>query len=141
MNDFIEYKYINHNNTFILIFDVKKEQPTAFEWTCAIEQFKENMELIKEKKLLFAYIFDVRLMGILSIARIKEFVNLMSDMSELLESKLICSAAIAEGQIVKKLFEVVKLFYNTKKPLKIVNTLEDAYLFIDECKADSLNLF
>lgn len=141
MNTFIEYKFINHNNTIILLFNIKQEQPTAFEWTCAVEELKEHMAMFKEKNIEFAFIFDVRIMGLLSIARIKEFVNLMSSMTILLESKLICTSVVSEGNMVKSLFEIVKLFYNTKKPLKIINTMDEAYLFIDENKSELLNVF
>ena len=132
MNEFIEYKFLKHRNTIIFLFDVKKDIPTTLEWVFAIEEFKEKMEQVKEKQIEFAYVLDIRLVGLLSISQIKEFVYLLQSMSELLEAKLICSSVIAEGSIIKTIFELVKMFYNTKKPLKIVNTMEEATIFIDE---------
>ena len=141
MNDFIEYKFLKKDNTIIFLFDVKKEQPTSLEWTFALEELKEHIKKITDKDFNFAFIFNVELMGLLSVSKIKEFVALMLDNAAFLEKNLICSAAIAHGSIIKKLFEIVKIFYNTKKPLKIVDTMEESYLFIKECKDTSLNLF
>ena len=133
-NNFIEYKISKRNDTIILLFDVKKEQPTAFEWTCSMEDFKEKMDEIEKLNINFAYILDIRLMGLLSITQIKEFSALLMTKSKLLEKRLICSSVVASGSMIKQLFEIVKIFYKTIKPLKIVNTMDEAAVYIDECK-------
>ena len=133
-NSFIEYKISKRNDILILLFDVKKEQPTPFEWTCAIEDFKNNMEKLKEENINFAYLLDVRLMGILSLSQIKEFSKLLQTYEKFLEKHLICSTVVAGGTIIKQIFEVVKLFYKTVKPLKIVNNMGDVDNHIEECK-------
>ena len=134
LNNFVEYKQMIQNNTRILLFYVKKELPTAFEWTCAVEEFKNKMsELIKED-VTFAYVLDVRLMGLLSISQIKEFSKILESYEVFLEKRLICSTVVAQGSIIKNIFEIVKLFYKTVKPLKIVNSMEEGALYIEECK-------
>jgi len=134
LNNFVEYKQSTHNNTSILLFDVKKELPTAFEWTCAVEEFKNKMvDLIKED-VQFAFILDVRLMGLLSISQIKQFSKLLQTYGPFLEKRLICSTVVAQGEIIKNIFELVKLFYKTVKPLKIVNNMEDSFKYIENCK-------
>ena len=40
--NFIEYKIITHSNIAIFFFDVKKDLPTPFQWTCAKEDFKQS---------------------------------------------------------------------------------------------------
>ena len=132
--NFVEYKLSNVNNVMIFLFNVKKEQPTAFEWTCAVEDFKQKMVEVQQADVPFVYMLDVRLMGILSISQIKEFSHLLQTYGAFLEKRLICSTVIAQGSIIKQIFELVKLFYKTVKPLKIVNTIDEAHVYINECK-------
>jgi hypothetical protein len=134
LNNFVEYKKSTKNNTVNLLFDVKKKLPTPFEWTCAIEDFKVNMATMIHEDLQFAYILDVRVMGFLSISQIKEFSKLLESYQEFLEKRLICSAVVAEGTLIKNIFDIVKMFYKTVKPLKIVNNMDDAQVYIGECK-------
>lgn len=134
LNNFVEYKQSTRNNTSVLLFDVKKELPTAFEWTCAVEEFKLKMaDLIKED-VQFAFILDVRLMGLLSISQIKQFSKLLQSYGPFLEKRLICSTVVAQGEIIKNIFELVKLFYKTVKPLKIVHSMDEGAVYIEECK-------
>jgi hypothetical protein len=133
-NNFIEYKISKRNDILIFLFDVKKEQPSPFEWTCAIEEFKENMDEIEKLNINFVYVLDIRLMGLLSIAQIKEFSGILLERSAFLERKLICSTVVADGAFIKQLFEIVKIFYKTVKPLKIVNTMSEADIYIEEAK-------
>ena len=135
INDFIEYKVFNKNNTFVFLFNVKKEHPSPFEWTCAVEDFKQTIEEIKKLNSKFVFIIDVRLMGLLSIGQVKEFVGVLESMSDFLEKKLICTSVVAQGVIIKTIFELVKMFYKTKKPLKILNTMDQAYEYIEQCKS------
>jgi hypothetical protein len=134
LNNFVEYKPSTHNNTSILLFDVKKDLPTAFEWTCAVEEFKNKMTNLIKEDVLFAFILDVRLMGLLSISQIKQFSKLLQSYGPFLEKRLICSTVVAQGDIIKNIFELVKLFYKTVKPLKIVNNMDDSFKYIQECK-------
>ena len=133
-NNFIEYKISKRNDILIFLFDVKKEQPSPFEWTCAIEEFKENMNEIEKLNINFVYVLDIRLMGLLSIAQIKEFSGILLERSAFLERKLICSTVVSDGAFIKQLFEIVKIFYKTVKPLKIVNTMSEADIYIEEAK-------
>ena len=133
LNNFVEYKLSTKNN-LNLLFDVKKQLPTAFEWTCAIEEFKSTMTEIIALDVSFAYILDVRLMGLLTIAQIKEFSKVLESYGPFLEKRLICSTVVAQGSIIKNIFEIVKMFYKTVKPLKIVHSMDEAYVYIEECK-------
>jgi hypothetical protein len=133
-NNFVEYKISTKNNNLIFLFDVKKDLPTAFEWTCAVEDFKTNMVVIMKEETPFAFILDVRLLGMLSITQIKEFSKVLESYGPFLEKKLICSTVVAEGNIIKNIFELVKMFYKTVKPLKIVHSMDDAQVYIEECK-------
>jgi hypothetical protein len=133
-NNFIQYKISKKNDIFIFLFDVKKENPTAFEWTCSVEDFKQKMIEIQDMNINFVYVLDVRLMGLLTISQIKEFSKLLETYGPFLEKRLICSTVIADGNIIKNIFELVKMFYKTVKPLKIVNNMDNGDKFIEECK-------
>lgn len=133
-NNFVEYNITTKHNIRIFLFNVKKELPTAFEWTCAVEDFKLKMAEMIQEDVLFAYILDVRLLGLLSISQIKEFSKLLESYALFLEKRLICSCVVAEGSIIKNIFELVKMFYKTVKPLKIVNFMDETVDFIEECK-------
>ena len=134
LNSFVEYNITTINNNRIFLFNVKKELPTAFEWTCAVEDFKLKMKEMIAEDVLFTYILDVRLLGLLSIKQIKEFSLTLESYSTFLEKRLICTSVLAEGTIIKNIFEVVKMFYKTVKPLKIVHSMEQANVYIEERK-------
>jgi hypothetical protein len=137
-DNFIEYKIITQSNIAIFFFDVKKDLPTPFQWTCAKEDFKQRMDELKKMNKKYVYLFDVRIMGMLTIAQVKEFVAILEVYSMFLESSLITSVVVAEGVIIKSVYEVIKLFYKTKKPLKIVKTMELANIIIDEANQTSV---
>jgi hypothetical protein len=131
-SNFIEYTLISRKDIIIFKFNVLKEFPSPFEWTCAKEDFKNAMEKVKTLNKKFVYMFDVRLVGMLTITHVKEFVEILEIYSSFLETTLLFSAVIAEGVIIKAIYEVIKIFYKTKKELKILNTMEEANLWIDE---------
>ena len=115
-----------------LAFTVLLEYPSPFEWTCAKEDFKNTMEEVKKLNKKFVYMFDVRLVGMLTITHVKEFVDILESYASFLETSLLFSSVIAEGVIIKAIYEVIKIFYKTKKELKILSTMEEAYTWIDE---------
>ena len=128
---FVDYKITTRNNKVILLFDVLKNYPSPFEWMCAKEDFKQRMEELKILNKPYIFLFDIHLMGILSIQQVKEFVTILESLSVFLEANLSYSCIVAEGTIIKTIYELMKLFYKTKKPLKIMNTMEEAYEYID----------
>jgi len=131
-SNFVEYTLISRNDIIIFKFNVLKEYPSPFEWTCAKEDFKNTMEEVKKLNKRFVYMFDVRLVGMLTITHVKEFVDILESYSHFLETSLLFSSVIAEGVIIKAIYEVIKIFYKTKKELKILSTMEEAYTWIDE---------
>ena len=131
-SNFVEYTILVRNDIIIFKFNVLKEYPSPFEWTCAKEDFKNTMEEVKKLNKKFVYMFDVRLVGMLTITHVKEFVDILESYAPFLEKSLLFSAVVAEGVIIKTIYEVIKLFYKTKKELKIINTIEEAYMWIDD---------
>jgi len=134
-SNFVEYTLIARNDIIIFKFNVLKEYPSPFEWTCAKEDFKNTMEEVKKLNKKFVYMFDVRLVGMLTITHVREFVDILESYSSFLETSLMFSSVIAEGVIIKAIYEVIKIFYKTKKELKILSTMEEAYTWIDETRS------
>ena len=136
-DNFVQYKIVARNDIVLFVFDVIKEYPTPFQWTCAKEDFKNTMNELKKLNKKFVFLFDIRPMGMLTITHVKEFVEILEFYSDFLENTLLFSAVVAEGVIIKTIYELIKVFYKTKKELKIVNNMEDAYAFIDTTRAKS----
>jgi len=130
IDKFITINYINYNGTLIMEIKVNHAIPTQLQWTFAKEDLRENIANLVKSNNKFGFLFDIINAGLVPLTYIKEFTQIMIDNGDFLEEKLYASSAIADGIIIKHLFDVVNLFYKTKKPLKIVNNKEDALLFI-----------
>jgi hypothetical protein len=112
-------------------FVVKHSIPTSLQWTFFIEELKNLMDQLNTVKTRFFFVFDVREVGLISIDYIREFTMLMTQHADLLEHQLIANAAIAQGSIIKSIFEIINLLYKTKKPLSVVKNMEEALNFIN----------
>ena len=122
-----------HNGVFIYMITVEDSLPTPLQFIFTLEEMRENLEIRKNEKIRFAFIMDVRKLGMLSVSNIQEFVKLLESYSVLFEEYLVATSIYTtENSILGFLFGIVKRFYRTKKPLKFVYTIEDAYAHIDE---------
>jgi hypothetical protein len=112
---------------------VNHSLPTLLQWVFTMEEVKEGLEKCKVKGKRFAFIMDVRQLGMLSIKHTKEFVALMESYGDMFVGLLIGSSVFShKNSILDMLFTIVKQFYNTKKPLKFLYTKEDTYTFIED---------
>uniref|UniRef100_A0A6C0JIU0 STAS domain-containing protein n=1 Tax=viral metagenome TaxID=1070528 RepID=A0A6C0JIU0_9ZZZZ len=111
-------------------FIVKHSVPTTLQWTFAMEETKNLMEQLKKVDTPFFFVFDVREVGLLSLDCIKEFTQTMVQNAKLLEERLYASAAIAQGNIIKHIFDIINLLYKTKKPLSVVSNIDEALKFV-----------
>jgi hypothetical protein len=129
---FTKLERIQHNDLTIFMFTVLKDLPTPLQWQFTIESLREEFEKVKNEHTKFAFVMDVRKIGRLSIAQIKEFVNLLESNSGILQEYLVASSIYTtQNSILATLFEILKTFYRTKKPLKFVYSMEEAYEHID----------
>ncbi len=120
-----------HYDIFYIV--VNHPLPTPLQWVFTMEEVKEGLERCKVKGKRFAFIMDVRQLGMLSLKHTKEFVHLMESYGDMFVDLLIGSSVFShKNSILDMLFTIVKQFYNTKKPLKFVYTQPDTYLFIEE---------
>jgi hypothetical protein len=134
IDKFITINYINHSGMLIMEIIVNHAIPTQLQWTFAVEDLKSNIDNLSKSNINFGFMFDITKIGLISMTYIKEFTQIMVDNSDLLEARLYGTSAIAQGSIIKHIFDIINLFYKTKKPLKIVDSKENALLFLKECK-------
>ena len=128
---FGEFTQILNEDYRILYFKTKLPYPTPLQWTFFVNELNENLHVLKKLNGKFAFILDLNLIGLLSTNYILEFVNILKSESEFLESNLIASSIIYEGSLINKMFEIIKFFYETKKPIEFVTEMRKAVAFID----------
>jgi len=132
MEYFTSMTQVPHKEIIVFYITILRDVPTPLQWRFTIESFREELERVKHEPNKFAFIMDVRLIGRLSISQIKEFASLLDSYSPTIQRSLIASSIFTtNNSILATLFEIMKTFYKTKKPLKFVYTEEDAYEHID----------
>jgi hypothetical protein len=131
---FITIDYTKYEGMLIMEIKVNHALPTQLQWTFALEDLKSNLDNVAKSNIRFGFIFDISKIGLISMSYIKEFIHIVESYTILLESKLYGTSAIAQGSIIKHIFDLINLFYKTKKPLKIVDNRDNALLFMKECK-------
>ncbi len=135
LEEFVTIQKFKKDNITFFHLVVNKDVPTSLQWRMTIDDIRENLDSIKTENGLFGFIMDVRKIGIISLSQIQEFVKLLENYGPLLEDKLIATSVYTNsGSIIDVLFAIVKRFYKTKKPLKFVYNLDDAFAFIDQNK-------
>ena len=137
VSKFVDFTQIINKDYRILLFEVKCPTPTPLQWTFVVNEFKENLRVLKNLNCNFALVLDVKLIGIVSTEYILDFINILKENGELLESKLIATSVIYEGILINKMFEIIKLFYKTKKPLDFFGDMHKAVEYIDS-KVDTI---
>jgi len=140
IDKFVEFTQVINKDYRILYFDIKLPYPTPLQWKFFINELIDNLNVITELKCKFALIFEAKLVGIVSTDYIMEFVRILLEKRELLETKLIATSVIYEGSLINTLFEILKLFYKTKKPIEFVKDMSKAVKFIDSNNLHSTSL-
>ena len=132
MEYFTTMRRVPHKEITVFYVTILRDVPTPLQWRFTIESFREELERVKHEHNKFAFVMDVRLIGRLSIAQIKEFATLLDSYSPILQKYLIATSIFTtDNSILATLFEIMKTFYKTKKPLKFVYSDEEAYEHID----------
>ena len=101
-----------HNGVLIYNVTVEDSLPTPLQFIFTLEEIRENLELIKAKKIKFAFIMDVRKLGMISVSNLQEFVKLLESFEKMFETYLVGSSIFTtENSILGFLFSIVKKFY------------------------------
>ena len=116
---------------------VEQELPTPLQWKFAMEDMKQNLNQRVQEDIPFAFILDLRKMGFIPLSYVREFVDVLEKQSVILEKRLVATSVITEGTLIASLFEIMKMFYKTKKPLKFVKDLDEARTYVREMEKES----
>ena len=128
---FVDYTQVINNDYRILYFDVKTSHPTPLQWTFVINEFNENIRVLKKLDCKIAFVLNLKLIGLLSTEYILEFIKILESLAPYIEAKLIATSVIYEGILINKMFDLIKMFYKTKKPIEFVLDMRKAVDFID----------
>ena len=128
---FVDYTQVINNDYRILYFDIKSPYPTPLQWTFVINEFNENIRVLKKLDCKIAFVLNLKLVGLLSTDYILEFIKILESLAPYIESKLIATSVIYEGILINKMFDLIKMFYKTKKPIDFVLDMRKAVHFID----------
>ena len=131
IDKYLELTQIINKDYRILYFEVKTPYPSPLQWKFFINELTENLNVFKHLKNKFAFVMNVKIIGIISTEYIMEFINTLLTFEELLETTLISTSVIYEGSLITTLFELLKMFYKTKKPIEFVSNMNKAVEFID----------
>jgi hypothetical protein len=135
----LKFTQVINKDYRILFFEVKTAYPTPLQWSFLVNEFNENIRVLKQLNCKFAFVLDVKLISLISTEYILEFIKLLTENSILLESKLIATSVIYQGVLINKMFEIIKLFYKTKKPIEFVSNMQKAVDFIDSNNSNNPN--
>lgn len=131
--------YLKENNfckfylkNYILTISVKTSQPADEDWDNTIKIMKSFYEAANINKFKFSIIFDLKLMGLLSYNKIKEWGDLFIDYREKTKEHIICTAIITDSFIIKNTLNLFFNIYTTVRPMKMVDNINDAYIFIKQ---------
>ena len=129
---FTKLERIPHKDITVFMITVLKDIPTPLQWQFTLESFREEFDRVKQEHNKFAFIMDVRKIGRLTIGQIKEFVNLLESFTYVLQDYLVASSILTtKNSVLAVLFDIMKTFYKTKKPLLFVYDMKSAYEHID----------
>ena len=128
---YVEFTQITNKNYRILLFDVKFPHPTPLQWAFCMNELKEHLDCFKDLNVPFAFMFEAKNIGVIYTTYVLDFVNILVSYEKTLETKLIATSVIYEGVIINVLFELLKVFYKTKKPIEFVKDMKTAIEFID----------
>jgi len=134
ISKFVNITFVNYNNLYIVKLVVNHSVPTSLQWIFFTSELKNIITDLKNKNIKFGFLFDIKNLGMISLTYIKEFTEIMTSNSIVLEQNLYATSAIAEGVVIKYIFEIINRIYTTKKPLNIFNNETDALKFIEENK-------
>ena len=134
ISKFVNITFVNYNNLYIVKLVVNHSVPTSLQWIFFTSELKNIITDLKNKNIKFGFLFDIKNLGMISLTYIKEFTEIMTSNSIVLEQNLYATSAIAEGVVIKYIFEIINRIYTTKKPINIFNNETDALKFIEENK-------
>lgn len=129
---FISVKIVENVKYKVLFLNVLCAQPTPLQWESFKRDLTSSLTTINASKSRFAFLLDVRKLGLLSVARIKEFIAILRNFEKCIEEYAMCSTVIIEARAVKLICGLFLTFYKTKKPLHFLKDKESCVKKIND---------
>jgi hypothetical protein len=122
ISKFVNITFVNYNNLYIVKLVVNHSVPTSLQWIFFTSELKNIITDLKNKNIKFGFLFDIKNLGMISLTYIKEFTEIMTSNSIVLEQNLYATSAIAEGVVIKYIFEdqLIKMYDLTFQFLKLL---------------------
>ena len=126
---FVKFNKLNRNNYIILKLDLNFTKLTHLQW----ELFKYNLESnLRDIDNNFVLVFNFINIDLLSKKKIKEIVDIFYKVHKTIENRLFFTIGICNNKIIETIFEIVKLFYKTKKPVYFLKNINDLNNILDK---------
>lgn len=126
---FVKFNKLNRNNYIILKLDLNFTKLTHLQW----ELFKYNLESnLKDINNNFVLVFNFINIDLLSKKKIKEIVDIFYKVHKTIENRLFFTIGVCNNKLIESIFEIVKLFYKTKKPVHFLKNLNDLNNLLDK---------
>ena len=127
-NDFAIFSFTKP----ILLITVKKATPTATEWKWTKDTmvcYYKSFEITNAK---ISIIFDLNNLGLLDISIFRDWANLFIEYKSYTEKYIHRTSIITNNIIIKTSLNLFFKIYTTVRPMKFVDSMEDAEEFVKE---------
>ena len=126
-NDFVMFKFENK----ILLIQVKeKGVPTDEEWEFTKNIIMEFYKIALEQNFRFSLVFDLGNLGMMPVAKLKEWAQLFKDNRDTTKKIIHKTAMITSNSLIRLTLNMFLNMYKTSRPSKIVASFQDAILFV-----------
>lgn len=126
----------NINNlfkTFVLKVSFNDIEYSDLRFSKLLNSFENQLKFIRDNKdikHIFLYFDLSNAKLVIQTKKIKEFIDLILNYSDMFENKLICTQLFADNSLMTFISKTILLFYKTVKPLKILDNNEIDEKFI-----------
>ena len=131
-NQFVSITIVENPKYKVLFMNILAAQPTPIQWEMFKGTLTISLNTLKESNKKFAFLLDIRKLGLLGITKIREFIAILVQFEDFIESNTLCSTVIIEARAVKIICGLFLTFYTTRKPLHFFKSKELCVAKIEE---------
>ena len=114
---FVSLSVVENTKYKVLFLNILNSNPTPLQWEDFKCKFINAINTIEKSEQKFAFLFNVKNLGIISIKKVKEFIDILKKFENCIDNQLMCTTLIIEARAVKLICGLFLTFYKTKKPL------------------------
>jgi len=143
-NEFVDISIISEPKYHIITVIIKTPVATPMQWEMFKGSLTKSINIMKtQTDLPFAFLFNLNYMGLIGIPRIKDFISILKQNGDFIEDRCISTSVLMNKSAVKILISLFLRFYQTKKPLFLLNTIQECTdkikeIYLHNCKGNDL---